>query len=231
MAYDFFNETFIVFETIISLVIVVSCLLVYLRTRELFSLSLQKGIKYFSNAYLLFTICFTVRYVLNAFTFFSNIFETLPSFALFLRFIIYFTASLGGFYLAYSIMWRKFESDFSKRINLFRNLFFIIAAILISLIELYLLLAHGIDEPFVFLITMMVLLLSAILVNCKQFHCYTKKVTNPFVSTVGLGFGIFFAIFLGTLLFPIIPTAHFYIWGIVTIFFVTATNNVLKYSK
>ncbi len=213
-----------IFETLTHLIVIISCFLIYFKTRGLFKLSLQKGIKYFSNSFMFYTVCFFFRYILNI----LQIFEIRPMLQLLFSFLTMYCAMIGAFYLAYSLMWRKFEKDTIKV-----NKFIIpqILAIIIASSEVYLGMNSVLIVPFIFYgaaITTMLLAVYHSLSCCGK----NKNIVNPyFLSTVSLGLGVYVLLFIEELIRGILPTVHFYAWGLVTIICVTLAFNVRELTK
>lgn len=97
-------------ELAYSTVIIISCLIVYFGTKELFELSQYKGIKYFRNAFLFFALAYFSRFFIKYMFILSG--GTIGSrfqviFASMLIFI--FASTLAVLYLFSSVMWKKLE--------------------------------------------------------------------------------------------------------------------------
>ena len=220
---------FLIFETATHFIVVLSCFLVYKKTKELYKLSLQKGLKYFYKAFWYYIFCFILRYLLVIME--SYKVEGLR--LLIINFIVLYCAMVGGFYLAYSLMWRRFEKE-----NLKKHILILpyIVALGISFLEMYLFSRFGIQTPYIFFSIMIITLLFALIENFKEQCCKPKRVKsdtiiNPYLSTVGLGFGIYLLLFIEEMLVAVLPTIHFYSWTIVTITCVTVAYNVIHLSK
>lgn len=132
---EFFMPSEIGAELIYSFVIIVCSLMVYLGTRELYELSSHKGIKYFRQAFLFFSLAYFFRsaivYILFLFNF-KEILEISPMFfGAFTLFLFIYFSSMAVFSLLYSVMWKKWNGC-SKKIYLFHFFAFIIA--LLSLV-------------------------------------------------------------------------------------------------
>lgn len=221
---------FFIFQTITSLIIIISCLSVYLKTREFFNLSYQKGIKYYNNAFLAYTITFITMYLSFLLDFFyKGIFHV--SLFYLLDFIMLYTGAVGGFYLAYSMMWRKFEADRIKRKHPLRILGFNLIAFFIAVFETYLDMTNRSSTAFVFFFMMIILLSTAIIINYILNLEEKRKFNDYFLSTMVLALGTYIAFFIGTLAKDIIPTTHYYVWGLVTVFFHAVAHNVSKITK
>ncbi|GBE56547.1 MAG TPA: hypothetical protein ENH13_02185 [Euryarchaeota archaeon] len=94
-------------DTIYSMIIVVTSLAIYLRTRELYELSDHKGIKYFSYTFLFFGASFFLRSLVHLFARLVD----MPFFAFRheLIFLLVFTGSMAVLSLLYSVLWKRFQ--------------------------------------------------------------------------------------------------------------------------
>lgn len=99
-------------EIIFSLIVVITCTLIYFKTKELYDLSSYKGIKYFGNAFLFFGIAFLSRLVLRLFAIISFGTRNPFDFLYFnLGYLIFLYAGLmAGFYLIYSSLWKHLKN-------------------------------------------------------------------------------------------------------------------------
>ncbi len=96
-------------ELIYSLIIVISCSVIYIKTKELYELTSHKGIKYFRNAFLFFGIAYLSRMILRLFIIIDGP-EPINIFLFNLGYFIFLYAGLmAGFYLIYSSVWKKFN--------------------------------------------------------------------------------------------------------------------------
>jgi hypothetical protein len=117
-------------EIIYAFVIIACSIMIYLATREIYSLTKHKGIKYFRNAFLFFAIAYFfrsfIKFVLISLKLSSihNIAPMLLGTASLLIFM-YFSI-MAIFYLLYSVIWEKLEKPHSK-IYLFHILALLLA--------------------------------------------------------------------------------------------------------
>jgi len=93
-------------KLIYALIIVVICFLIVLKTNKLFKISLHNGIRYFRNAFFFYGLGFTIRYLL----WFLFDLDGLPAYSSFATLLFEFFLVMGGFFLLYSLIWKKFES-------------------------------------------------------------------------------------------------------------------------
>ena len=221
-------ETFI-FDLIYNTIIIVSTIIIFKKTREIYNLSLQRGILYFSNAMIFYVITYVLKYIFIISMYVSKgaFFSTLAG--LILNLLIMFGFALGGFYLAYSLVWRKFEEK--RKITHFSVLMsMLIIGLIISLADTYLFIAHKLTQAYVFHGTVIIVLLLATISNCKRCGIAGKEMT-PFLSLVGISLGVYVVSFIETLLFPFLYTIHFYAGAVYMVFFLAFLYNVIKITK
>jgi len=116
-----------------GLLIGIICLIIVLKSDRLYHLSSYEGIRYFRNAFLFFGIAFTFRYILGGF---AN-FEIIGSYFMAPIILIFeFFLLMAGFFLLYSLIWKKIEGSdgsFSSILNSRILIFYIMAFIIIIL--------------------------------------------------------------------------------------------------
>jgi len=154
----FFNHYTIWIEMIYALVVLVSCWLIYARTREMYELTSHNGIKYFRNTFLFFGITYAVRFFMHLFMTFRinpRLFEHI-AFGIrdFSFFIMIYASCMATIYLTYSIFWKKLEKYEFSNVYIFH-----MAAIIIALISLLR------NSPGVFLSFQSVLFLLLIIIS------------------------------------------------------------------
>jgi hypothetical protein len=223
----------LIFELIVGFMIIISTASVYMKARELFKLSLQKGLNYFYRAFLVYTFCFSINilsYLL--FYFIPSLRESLIA-NIISGYLSLFTGALGGIYLGYSLMWRKFEKDRIKRHHLHIYLKAYGVAACIAIIQIYLSLKHNDPSSFFFAVMLLYLGIS-IYINrcCYDKHCHERsKSSNPFISSVTLSIFVYLAIFLEQLLFQVLPNIHVITWVMIVVFVHGVEHNVQKIYK
>lgn len=124
----------LVTEVLYSFVIITVSLMIYFGTHEFYNLSSHKGIKYFRLAFLFFAIAFFFRSFIKFLLIFFNSSKALElsiqgAGGLSLLFFMY-ASSMAVFYLLYSVMWKKWNSD---KIVFFHILAFVIGAMTLAL--------------------------------------------------------------------------------------------------
>ncbi|MEK6906801.1 MAG: hypothetical protein AABW81_04230 [Nanoarchaeota archaeon] len=118
-----------------GLVIGLICFFIVARTDRLFRISFHKGIRYFRNAFLFYGIAFIVRYVFGALCLYNLIPRNYypPASLIFEFFLI-----MAGFFLFYSLIWKKIEAvkeDYTSSLLNSKILIFYVMAIVISFID------------------------------------------------------------------------------------------------
>ncbi len=121
-------------KIIFGLVITLICLFIVYRTNRLYRISKHKGIRYFRNAFLFYAIAFFIKYIIESITFilqFPSISFLIIS-ALFEFFLI-----MAGFFLLYSLIWKKIESRDEKYKTSLMNskilIFYLMALVIVFL--------------------------------------------------------------------------------------------------
>jgi len=121
-------------EIIYSFIIILSSLMIFFSTKEIYKLSSYKGLKYFRYAFLFFAIAYFLRYSTIFLLKFLNKFQAIripPRSILTLSlFLFMYFSSMAIFYLLYSVMWKKWGPD--SKIIIFNMISLIIATIGIS---------------------------------------------------------------------------------------------------
>jgi hypothetical protein len=95
-------------EIVYAFAISIICAIIVLRADKFFRLSLHKGIRYFRNAFLFYGVAFIGRYILGVFSDLSLNYVSVAQVA-FEYFIL-----MAGFFLLYSLVWKKVESAKDK---------------------------------------------------------------------------------------------------------------------
>jgi len=119
-------------EIIYALAISIICAVIVIKTNKFFKLSLHQGIRYFRNAFLFYGIAFAIRYFLGAFVDMSGLYYTTTKMA-FEYFII-----MAGFFLLYSLIWKKFEKpreDYTSSLFNIKTAIFHLMAIVIVVLD------------------------------------------------------------------------------------------------
>lgn len=215
-----------VFETFVYLVIIISCLHIFKKTDALYRLSLQKGIRYFSAAFAIFTVCFSLMYLYFLVKFFSGADPMIGLSLIIVSHIALFLGVLGGLYLAYSLVWRRFECDSTACLKSSRLISMITISAVVAIVDMYFYMAKGVSVNLYFYV-MMIILGGAILHNWKH-HKRKGANLNPFISSAVLSLWIYFGIFIESYVFPFFPTVHYYIWGLLPIVFHAVAHNVTR---
>ena len=94
-----------VIKIIYALIIVLICAIITIKSHRMFKLSLYQGIRYFRNAFFFYGIAFAVRYLFGSYLFsFSKTYSTT------IEILFSFFFIMAGFFLLYSLLWKKIET-------------------------------------------------------------------------------------------------------------------------
>ena len=121
--YDLLLNNKEMLKILFTVIVGLSCFIIVLRTHKLFRLSYHQGIRYFRNAFFFYGLAFIFRYL----------FLRISNFAT--QIIFEFFIIMAGFFLLYSLIWKKFEtqekSSYSSLLNLRIALFYVLTIILV----------------------------------------------------------------------------------------------------
>jgi hypothetical protein len=93
-----------ILELLYALVICAICMIIVLKTDRFYRISLYQGIRYFRNAFLFYGIAFLGRY------FFGLLADMSFDYLFVAQVFFEFFLIMAGFFLFYSLVWKKFES-------------------------------------------------------------------------------------------------------------------------
>ncbi|MFA4953444.1 MAG: hypothetical protein WC584_04430 [Candidatus Pacearchaeota archaeon] len=117
-----------------GLLIGLICLIIVLKVDKLFRLSLHQGIRYLRNAFFFYGVAFIIRYIFGALIFYEYIDGKYLSV---ITIIFKYFLIMAGFFLLYSLLWKKLESskndDYSSLFNLKIIIFYIMALVIVFL--------------------------------------------------------------------------------------------------
>ena len=113
MAFQRFFDPFLFgTEILFTIIAVISCFLIYFKTRESYELTKHEGIKYFRGAFLFFGLSYVLRFLFMLALLSRIAFDfILPRSMLAPLFILplgYFS-TIGIFYLIFSTVWKRFK--------------------------------------------------------------------------------------------------------------------------
>ena len=162
--YDFILNNREIFKLIYAFVIILISTLIVFRAHNLFRISSHDGIRYFRNAFFFFGAGFFIRYFVILF------FETQPllQYAFLIDILFEFFLVMGGFFLLYSLVWKKFEAPGGESKSSLLNpriFIFYLMAIIIVILDF----AWG-GHRFLFVSQVAVFFLASIIsyINCKK---------------------------------------------------------------
>ena len=106
-------------------------MIIVFKTNRLFRLSMHTGIRYFRNAFFFFGIGFFIRYLIGS-PVLTNTFY--PDLSQIISAVFEFFLVIGGFFLLYSLLWKKIErgeEHVSSLLNSKVALFYMMSVIII----------------------------------------------------------------------------------------------------
>lgn len=116
-------------KIVYALIIVLICAIITIKSNKLFKLSSYTGIRYFRNAFFFYGIAFAIRYLIKFNLMIDNYFLIKGFFEFFLI--------MAGFFLLYSLLWRKIEStkeDYTSSLfNMKISIFYLMTLLIITL--------------------------------------------------------------------------------------------------
>jgi len=106
------HQPVFIIEILYTAIVFAMCLLIFARTKEIYSLTNHKGIKYFRLAFLFFGVAFIFRFLMNMLVFTNRIWHyTVPrDFMPIGMVIVTYASSMAILYLTYSTIYKKFKT-------------------------------------------------------------------------------------------------------------------------
>jgi len=212
-------------EIIYSFVIILASLMIYFGTKELYELSSHKGIKYFRLAFLFFAIAYFFRsFIKFALVYFNTgaILDICPRTMGPLAghltlFIFMYFSTMAIFYLLYSVMWKKWNSN-TNRLYLFHLLALALSTIILLS-----------RNPLVHFLVNLVLLIFVILVVYIAHNEKKSKLKHNNLYTIYILLFIFWIINILNILIPkFFQTSKLFIYLASIGIFLTILYKVLK---
>jgi len=115
-------------KLVYTLLVGLFCLIIVLRTHKLFKISSHQGIRYFRNAFFFYGFGFVARYILGTASPYVNNPQVFLSIT---RVIFEYSIAMAGFFLMYSLLWKRVEGSksslFNSKVSIFHALALIIA--------------------------------------------------------------------------------------------------------
>jgi len=122
-------------KLIYALIITLICIVITFKSDRIYRLSSYRGIRYFRNAFFFYGIAFVIRYFAGSGLFnpLANVMECHILVKMFFEFFLV----MAGFFLLYSLLWKKIESYretyASSLLNMKVLLFYLMAVLIVSL--------------------------------------------------------------------------------------------------
>ena len=165
------NKEFL--KIIYGLIIWLICVIIVFKTDKLFEISLHQGIKYLRNAFFFYGFAFFLRYIVGSYYFVDSI----PGIYYSLINIIFaFFLAMAGFFLVYSLIWKKIEPYDDRALSSFLNariMIFYFLSLIIAIMD-YLWKAHN----FLF-ISQIVIFFIATIISFSNFSHKARKQKFP----------------------------------------------------
>jgi len=134
--YNFLFENRNALKLLYTIIICIICFLIVAKTHKLFKLSFHQGIRYFRNSFLFYGLAFLTRYLLVSLYDVEKFNISALDYSYVVKFIFDFFLIMAGFFLLYSLLWRRFEGEEGSRSSLFNSkifIFYILSAIIAML--------------------------------------------------------------------------------------------------
>ena len=129
--YKWIIENREIFKIFYGILITLICTVIAVQADRLFRLSLHQGIRYFRNSFLFFALAFITRFFFGL--------ESLGGIFPYpiIKFVFEFFIIMAGFFLLYSLLWRKIETEgknyFSSLFNPIIILFYLVTLSIVIL--------------------------------------------------------------------------------------------------
>jgi len=208
-----------------ALAITTICLFIVIKTNRLFKISSHQGIRYLRNSFFFYGIAFIIRYFFGALHFnnnLSNIYNFLIK-AFFEFFIV-----MAGFFLLYSLLWKKMEleANFSSLLNPKIFIFYGMAFVIVFLDFIW-------NTGYFMFISQIVLFFFALTVSFVNYKINGKrhKFLKFYFMAMLLSFAAWILNALAALYFDWDKGIMMSIYGINTIFFLLFLYGVIKVTK
>jgi hypothetical protein len=133
IVYDFIVNNKELLKIAYGLLFSLICFFIVLKSDRLFRLSLHNGIRYFRNAFLFYGVAFFFRYILGA-----SVLKEFVTFELGITKLIFeFFMVMAGFFLLYSLIWKRIEGDrdYSSSLTNINVILFYSMALIISVLD------------------------------------------------------------------------------------------------
>ena len=150
-------------ELVYSLILFILCLWVFLKTKEIYSLTKHKGIQFFRYSFLFFGLAYASRLFLYLITVSGLDFGTpirggrMFSLMPISNLVVAYFSTLAILYLAYSTIWKKIDSE---QFLIFSNIMALIVAVL----------AFIFHSPLTILIVQLILIIGATIIIFTNHH-------------------------------------------------------------
>lgn len=167
MKHLFVDPTRVGIELLYAAMVVILCLLIYLKTKEMYNLTKHKGVNYFRNAFLFFGLAYLFRFVFTLIKLTRVTFDVdLPR--LFIQplslVLVGYLSTIAIFYLTASTIWKHIKGN---KYNILLHLIALLIAILVFVTR----------SPDILLLTQVILLLFTLVMGYLKFR-RSKKLSQ-----------------------------------------------------
>jgi len=158
-------------ELVYSIIVMVSCLIIYFKTSEIYKLTSHKGIKYFRMTFLFFAAAYFLRFFSKILILGLILLETRPPSREFIpltSLLLLYTGFMATFYLLYGLSRKIFGKNLPETTDIFH-----VIAILLSSIIVFL------GMPIIFIAIILSLLFYLLFVGYSDYIKSKKKKGLP----------------------------------------------------
>jgi hypothetical protein len=215
----FIDTTRILIEIGFSLLIILSCLLIYFNTKEMYKITKHKGINFFRNTFLFFALAYFFRFL-----FLAIVLSKIGSFPWQLRslhqpFLVFtsFFSSLAIISLTLSLIWKNMEDKYLEY-----TMYFIA-----FLIAIFLLISKSSHNLLIFQLLLFIFAVSLCLLNQRN----SKKNNANILFIYSLIFMFWLLSLFSTTILRISNLYNFTLLSLSTILFLIIFYKVKKWTK
>lgn len=191
----FYMDNRLLIQSIYTFVVVLCCLIVYFRTLKLYKATGYDGIKYFFMAFLYYALGFITIFAYGWRILLGNLGKSVVM--NYIPILLEYFLIMGGFYITYSLLWKKFLDDtWISRIILLHMI-----AIIIALADMFYTHAY-----LMFIMELVIGIYAAIIIYTNYMDNKSQKFTQfYFISMVCnvLGWLMYFAGYITNNDYPI----------------------------
>lgn len=214
----YLGNSFII-HTVYLLIVLVCCIFIYAKTKRLYKISTYLGLNYFSNAFLYYGLGFLFVYLRDWIPYFIDAAQPLKPY---MTIVIEYCLLMAGFFIVYSLLWKKLE-DISSSLPADKILMLHGIAIIIAVVDFLK------TTGYIMYIIQLVLSLYAIFITYNNYISSKKKGFMPFYFlAMILNFIGWASYFVAFFLFPFYPAIEIIIYAITSLIFIIFLLGIIK---